>query len=103
MEGRDIATVVVPEARLKLYLVADPKVRAARRALERSERGGGDDVDDREAVADALRDRDVRDMRVNPFRPTQGAVELDTTDMDISQTIEAALTLIRERAPDLLP
>ena len=97
MEGRDIATAVFPQARLKLYLIADPSVRAARRARERAEGGNVG------PVAEALHERDARDMRVNPFRATGDAIELDTTNLDVSQTIDAALALIRERAPELLP
>jgi CMP/dCMP kinase len=95
MEGRDIATVVFPEARLKLYLVAEPHVRAARRARDRPQ-GAVD-------VAGALHERDARDMRVNPFHPSSGAIELDTTALSVAETVAAALALIRERAPELLP
>ena len=54
-------------------------------------------------VADALHERDARDMRVNPFRPTGDAIELDTTELDVAATVDLALALIRERAPELLP
>lgn len=98
MEGRDIANVVFPEARLKLYLVADPAIRAMRRALERA----GSGPEETGSVEDALHERDTKDMRVNPFRPTGDAIELDTTDLDVDETIDLALALIRERAPELL-
>jgi cytidylate kinase len=99
MEGRDIASVVFPEAGLKLYLVADASIRAERRARERVE----DAAVESGAVADALHARDAKDMRVNPLRASNDAVELDTTRLDVAATIQAALRLIRERAPELLP
>ena len=94
MEGRDIGSVVFPEAPVKIYLVADADVRARRRALERA-----DDA----AVGRALLDRDERDMKVNVFEAPEGGVVIDTTDLDVEGTVEAALRLIRERAPELLP
>jgi cytidylate kinase len=97
MEGRDIATVVFPDAGMKLYLVADPAIRAARRARERDEAG------DAAPLADALHERDAKDMRVNPFRASAGALQLDTSTLDVPQTIEAALALIHAHAPELLP
>lgn len=72
MEGRDIATVVFPDATLKIFLEATPEVRAARRM---SERGGGS------AVADALHRRDRRDDRVNPLEPADDAFVVDTSDL----------------------
>jgi CMP/dCMP kinase len=94
MEGRDIGSVVFPDAPMKIYLVADPEVRGRRRALERA---------DGRHVASALRERDERDMKVNVFEPPAGGVVIDTTDLDVEGTVEAALRLIRERAPELLP
>ena len=99
MEGRDIGSVVFPEAPVKIYLVADPGVRAARRALER--RSGGPDAADAH-VEHALHERDRRDMEVNAFVPPAGGVVIDTTELDVEGTVEAALTLIRAEAPELL-
>ena len=93
MEGRDIASVVFPEAPAKLYLVADAVERARRRSLERAAPGGD--------VERALEERDRRDMRVNPFTPQAGAAELDTTSLDVEATLDAALALIRRLAPEL--
>jgi len=94
MEGRDIGSVVFPEAPVKIYLVADADVRARRRARERA-----DDA----TVGRALLDRDERDMKVNVFEAPEGGVVIDTTELDVEGTVEAALRLIRERAPELLP
>lgn len=96
MEGRDIGSVVFADAPVKLYLEADPTERARRRERERGAAAPSD-------VARALHDRDERDRRVNPFEPTSGAVVLDTTDLDVDGTLRAALRLIRDLAPELLP
>lgn len=87
MEGRDIATVVFPDAPLKLFLEADPDRRAGRRA---DERGATED-----AVRTALHRRDARDARTTPLEPAPGAVAIDTTDLSIEQTLDAALEVAR--------
>jgi CMP/dCMP kinase len=93
MEGRDIGTVVFPDAPVKLFLSADPDARAVRRVLERAER----------AAAGSLHERDRRDERVNPFVPAPDAVVIDTSRLDVDATVRAALAAIRQRAPELLP
>jgi cytidylate kinase len=98
MEGRDIGSVVFADAPVKLYLVADPSERE-RRAHDRADA----EADHGARVAHALHDRDRRDMRVNPFEPADGATVIDTTDLDIAQTLEAALAVVRARAPELIP
>jgi CMP/dCMP kinase len=94
MEGRDIASVVFPDAPVKLFLIADEAQRVARRA---GERAAADDV------GRALRDRDRRDARTNPLEPAPGSVVLDTTGLDVEGTLAAALAVVEDRAPDLLP
>jgi cytidylate kinase len=96
MEGRDIATIVFPEARLKLFLHAEHGARGARRA---SERGSAD----RGTVAEALRSRDERDARTNPLEPTPDAVVIDTGELDIEATLDAALAAVRRVWPDAAP
>lgn len=96
MEGRDIASVVFVDAPVKLYLYAPAHLRAERRASDRT----APSVDE---VATALIARDERDARTNPHEPARGAVVLDTSDLDPAQTLEAALAVVRERAPDLVP
>jgi cytidylate kinase len=54
-------------------------------------------------VATALHERDDRDARTNPHQPAPGAVVIDTTDLDPAAAFEAALAVVRERAPELLP
>ena len=92
MEGRDIASVVFPEAPLKIYLVADPAIRADRRAAERP----GERIDD------ALLARDAIDASVNAFEPQPDAVVIDTTALDVDATVAAALEIVRARLPEVL-
>jgi cytidylate kinase len=87
MEGRDIATVVFPEASAKLFLVADPAERTARRARERA---AADPAD----VAEALRVRDARDARTNPLEPAPGAIVIDTGAADVDTALAAALRIV---------
>jgi cytidylate kinase len=94
MEGRDIASVVFADAPVKLYLHARPELRARRRAAERT--GGA------EQVEAALHGRDARDARTNPHEPAPGAVVIDTSELDARETLEAALDVVRDLAPDLV-
>ena len=89
MEGRDIATVVFPDASVKLFLVADPAQRTARRARERA---AADPAD----VAEALRARDARDARTNPLEPAPGAIVIDTGAVDVDTALAAALRIVDE-------
>jgi cytidylate kinase len=91
MEGRDIGSVVFPQAPLKLYLSAHPVDRAARRTDERDRTP--------EEIAESLHRRDRKDSKVTPFEPPPGSVMLDTTDLDIASTLEAALELVRIHVP----
>ncbi|HEX7248442.1 MAG TPA: (d)CMP kinase [Actinomycetota bacterium] len=96
MEGRDIASVVFADAPVKLYLHAAPELRAERRSRERGATNAGE-------VAAALAARDRRDALTNPHEPAPGAVVLDTSDLDPPETLAAALVVVRERAPELVP
>jgi cytidylate kinase len=86
IEGRDIGTVVAPRAQVKVYLVADPAVRARRRAAERPQVAA-------EALATDLRVRDERDA-VNT-RPAADAVEIDTTDLAVEDVVARIEELVR--------
>ena len=88
IEGRDIGSVVVPDAEVKVFLLADPEERARRRSAERP----GTDVD---ALAAELRARDERDA-VNT-RPADDAVLLDTTDLTIDEVVERIEGLVATR------
>jgi len=96
MEGRDIGTVVFPDAPVKLYLTADPAVRAARRAAEL--RAGAATIDEA-ALARELAGRDRRDAgrAHSPLRPAADAVVLDTTALTLEEVVERMERLVRER------
>jgi len=96
MEGRDIGTVVFPDARVKLYLTADPATRAARRAAEL--RAAAATVDEA-ALARELAERDRRDAgrAHSPLRPAADAVVLDTTSLTLEEVVEAMERVVRER------
>lgn len=93
LDGRDIGTVVCPDAQVKLFVTANPEVRARRRLAERAAQG--EQVDFEELLAD-IRARDARDMNrtVAPLKPAQDARLLDTSDLDIETAFQAALRLI---------
>ncbi len=96
-DGRDMGTVVFPDADVKVYLVADPNERARRRLAER-----GIEQPDRAAIeseAARLQDRDRADSErpVAPLRRAAGAVEIDTTDLTFGAQVEAIVELVRSR------
>ncbi len=93
LDGRDIGTVVFPDAPAKLYVTASPETRARRRALEM--RQAGADILEAEVLAD-LRRRDQRDMARtdSPLRPAPDAYLLDTTDLDIEAAFRAAVDFV---------
>jgi cytidylate kinase len=90
IEGRDIGTVVAPDAAVKVYLVADQAERARRRQSERP--GIGSD-----ALATDLRVRDERD-KVN-MEPAPDAVRIDTTTLTVDDVVDQIEALVRERLP----
>jgi cytidylate kinase len=89
VEGRDIGSVVLPDADVKLFLTATPRERATRRAVERHA--------DPDAVGGALRERDALDARVHPFVAADDAVEISTTGKDADEVFAEALGVVRER------
>ncbi|MGO1797545.1 MAG: (d)CMP kinase [Microbacterium gubbeenense] len=91
VEGRDITTVVAPDAPARILLTAHPEVRAARRSAEM----GSADV---ARVAEAMRQRDQSDSTVVDFmNAADGVVAVDTTHLDFDQSVDAVLTVIAER------
>jgi CMP/dCMP kinase len=96
LDGRDIGTVVLPDADAKIFVVADVEVRATRRFLEL--RGRGEDVT-YEGVLDVIRRRDARDMGRDaaPMKPATDAVVLDTTALDVAAAFTAALKIIEAK------
>ena len=90
-EGRDIGTVVAPDATLKVYLTASPEARARRRAAELGA--------DYEVVLrdQALRDQQDQEREHSPLTAADDAVELDTSDLSVDQVVERIAELARER------
>jgi cytidylate kinase len=88
IEGRDIGTVVVPDADVKIYLNADPKIRAHRRQQERPDIGG-------DALATDLRLRDESDAA--RMQPAEDAERIDTTELDVSDVVKRIEELVRAR------
>ena len=97
MDGRDIGTAVFPEAELKIFLTASPKVRAQRRYDDL--RGKGDQTTTMEMVSADLADRDYRDSHraINPLRQAEDAVVIDNSDLTIDEQTQVALQIARER------
>jgi cytidylate kinase len=93
LDGRDIGTVICPEAEVKLYVTASPEVRAHRRWLE----VGGDEA----RVLDEVRERDARDMgRADaPLKSAPDAVLIDTSAMGIDEAVAAACAVVADRLP----
>ena len=90
LDGRDIGTVICPDAPLKLFITADLEIRAERRLKELQSTGL--DVT-YEAVLEDMRARDARDSgrEVSPLRPAEDAVEIDSSDLDAGEMLELAL------------
>lgn len=99
MEGRDIGTVVFPNADVKLYLDASPEERARRRAEDPAHAlGQGPTGKERVAEALAARDRSDRTRTVSPLTIAPDAVYIDTTGMAIDDVVQRALTIVQERS-----
>ena len=93
LDGRDIGTVVCPDAVVKLFVTASPEVRAGRRHAELIAKGSNLRLDE---ILGDIRRRDARDMQraVSPLRPASDAHLLDTSEMDIETAFETAKHLI---------
>ncbi len=96
MDGRDIGTVVLPDAEVKVFLTASAQTRAERRCRELEERGTPQPF---EEVLRDIEDRDFRDTHreAAPLRRAEDAALLDTSALDFRQSLEALLEIIRER------
>lgn len=96
MDGRDIGTVVLPDAKVKIFLTASPEERARRRWKEFSEKGLSDSYED--ILADVIR-RDEQDMNrpIAPLKQAEDAVLLDSTELNFVQTVEKVKEIIKER------
>jgi CMP/dCMP kinase len=93
LDGRDIGTVICPDAEVKIFVVASPEVRAHRRYLEL--KGKGQEVDEAEVLTD-IRRRDERDSgrATAPLKRAADAALLDTTSLDIDAAFRAALDIV---------
>lgn len=92
LDGRDIGTVICPQARVKIFVTATPETRAQRRALELA--GRGEEVD-YAAILEDVRKRDARDSdrSAAPLKAAEDAVMLDTSELDREQAFAAALAI----------
>jgi len=100
VDGRDIGTVVFPDAPLKVFLTASPEERARRRLAERRGGAGGGDAELRqEAEVLEARDRADSTRAVAPLRAAADAVVLDTTRVSLEQQVQAVVALARTRLP----
>ena len=95
MDGRDIGTVVLPDAKVRIFLTASPEARAQRRWKELSEKGMDVSYDD--VLKDVI-ERDYNDTHreIAPLRPAEGSVTVDTTELDFEQSVAAIVSVIEE-------
>lgn len=96
VDGRDICLRVLPDAPVKIYLTASAEERARRRWLEMQQKG---DTTPYETVLSDLRARDAQDMNreVDPLRPTEDAVIVDSTDLDFNGVVQKILDIVKEK------
>jgi cytidylate kinase len=97
-DGRDMGTIVFPEARLKIYLTASAEERALRRHKQLKEKGLDVSL---AALSQEIRERDHRDSNraVAPLRPAEDAVVIDSTGIPIEGVVDAILALVGQRFP----
>lgn len=95
LDGRDIGTVVLPNADLKIYQIASVETRAKRRYLENLERGLDADL---ETIKKEIEQRDYQDMHraISPLKKADDAIELDTSNMTLEEVVDQVLTLINK-------
>lgn len=99
MDGRDIGTVVLPQAEVKIFLTASPEARAMRRYRELQAKGAADTFE--EVLAD-LKQRDYNDSHraVAPLKPAEDSVLVDTTELNLEESVEKVIAVIQERITD---
>lgn len=95
MDGRDIGTVVLPDAKVKIFLSASPEARAERRYKELCEKGM--DVKYEDVLKDVItRDYNDTHRETAPLKPAQGCIMVDTTELDFEQSVEKIISVIKE-------
>lgn len=99
MDGRDIGTVVLPRAQVKIFLTASPEARAMRRYRELQAKGAADTFE--EVLAD-LKQRDYNDSHraVAPLKPAEDSVLVDTTELNLEESVEKVIAVIQEKIID---
>ncbi len=99
MDGRDIGTVVLPRAQVKIFLTASPEARAMRRYRELQAKGAADTFE--EVLAD-LKQRDYNDSHraVAPLKPAEDSILVDTTELNLEESVEKVIAVIQERITD---
>ena len=95
LDGRDIGTVVLPNADLKIYQIASVETHAKRRYLENLERGLDADL---ETIKKEIEERDYQDTHreISPLKKAEDAIELDTSSLTLEEVVEQVLTLIQK-------
>ena len=99
LDGRDIGTVVLKDAPVKIYMVASAEARAQRRVLQNQENGLEADY---ETILEDIRKRDYQDMHRehSPLTKAEDAIEIDTSDMAIEEVVDAVLKIVKEKTGD---
>ena len=93
MDGRDIGTCVLPNAKIKVYLTADSRVRAERRYKELTEKGVSCDLDE---IEKDIINRDHQDMtrEISPLKQAEDAVLIDSSHMTVEEAVDAVVALL---------
>ncbi|MGN0526629.1 MAG: (d)CMP kinase [Acutalibacteraceae bacterium] len=96
MDGRDIGTVVLPDAQIKIYLTASPEARADRRFKELTEKGQSVDYD---VILKEIKERDYQDMHreIAPLKQAEDAILADTTSLNLEEAINYMISVIKEK------
>lgn len=96
MDGRDIGTVVLPDAQIKIYLTASAEARADRRFKELTEKG---QVVEYDVILKEIKERDYQDMNreIAPLKQADDAVLVDTTELTLEESIDCMIKVIKER------
>lgn len=96
MDGRDIGTVVLPDAKIKIYLTASAEARADRRFKELTEKGQSVDYD---VILKEIKERDYQDMNreIAPLKKAEDAILVDTTELNLQESIDYMVKVIKER------
>lgn len=96
MDGRDIGTVVLPNAQIKIFLTASPQVRAKRRYDELIEKGM--DVNFEDILSDVItRDYNDSHREIAPLKPAEDSIIVDTSELDLEASVQKLLSIMKER------